>query len=148
MAGTVRQRAFTLIEVVVVIVILGILATVAVPRFAAIEVEARSAATSALGTRMRARASLAHSIWLAEGRPATVVIEGSTVEIRNGYPTEATIDHSLPGLEGFTYDAAGSPVVFLKIRDDQTAIANCAVTYSAPAAPGAAPSVTVDTAAC
>jgi MSHA pilin protein MshA len=143
-----KQRGFTLIEIVVVIVILGILAAFAVPRFAAIEVEARSVAATSLATNVRLSASTAHSLWLGQDRPDDVVIDGATVDIVHGYPTAASIDGSLPGLDGFVYDPFAAPVVFSRTRDGRTAISNCSVTYSEPAAFGAAPDTSLDTTGC
>lgn len=136
-----KQGGFTLIELVVVITILGILAAFAVPRFASLEVEARTAATASLQGSIRSGAALAHALWLARSQPATVSMEGSVITLVNGYPNRATIDNTLADLTGFTYNAGTG--VFAKTG----ASGICTVTYN-QAGVGAAPVITMNTAGC
>ena len=142
------HQGFTLIELVVVITLLGIFAAFAVPRFVALEVEARSAVTEALGGSLRSSSALAHTLWLAHGQRDTISMEGQSITMANGYPNVATIDHTLGSLEGFVYDPSGSAGVFSKTNDGVTPIANCTVSYTPPPAAGAAPTIALDTAGC
>lgn len=136
------HSGFTLIELVVVITILGILAAFAVPRFVALEGEAREATTEALSGSVRSASSLAHAMWLAQGSPGTVTMEGQTITMVNGYPNLATIDDTLADLSGFTYAPATG--VFSK----DGAPGTCTVTYAEAAAAGSAPTITTDTSGC
>lgn len=135
MPGPSSQRGFTLIEVVVVVTILGILAAFAVPRLESMEVQGRASATRALGGNVRSAAALAHALWLAQGQPAGVPMEGRTIAMANGYPTAGSIHATLLDTAGFTF--AGGVWTSIGANDD----AGCRVTYTPPAAIGTAPAI-------
>ncbi len=137
-------RGFTFIELVVVIIILGILAAFAFPRFASLDAEARKAAVEALGRSVRDATARARAQALARGGPATITMEGQTITMLNGYPDETSIDNTLQDYTGFQFNNA---VVARFRRLDAPAPNTCMVTY-ADAVAGASPVITVDTTGC
>lgn len=64
-------KGFTLIELVIVIVLLGILASVALPRFLDITGDAHNASVSGTAGAMASAVNIAHAKWLASGQPTT-----------------------------------------------------------------------------
>lgn len=100
-----QQSGFTLIELIMVIVILGILSAVAIPKFADLSSNAEVAVLEGALGSVKSSAVIAHSAYLAAGGSGTTVsLEGAvTINLVNGYPdasdicTAAGIDSSTNG---------------------------------------------------
>ena len=84
-----QQAGFTIIELVMVIVILGILSAFALPRFADFGADAREASLDGVAGAIKAAASIAHADQLVSGATlgTTVTLEGQDITMVNGYPT-------------------------------------------------------------
>ena len=87
------QQGFTLIELVVVIVILGILAVTAAPKFIDLQDDARTATLQAVKASMQSASTLIHSKALIAGRDsvasaatAFVSVNSKQTQINFGYP--------------------------------------------------------------
>ena len=87
-----EKRGFTLIELIIVIVILGIIAAIAIPRFTGLSGEARISAVKGMAGAISSAATIAHGKWLISPS-ATITMEGKSVSMYNGtsgpgYPSE------------------------------------------------------------
>lgn len=67
-----NQSGFTLIELVLVIIVLGILSATAMPRFANLSDDAKSATYKSISSSLQASVSLVHSKWLIDGQQIPV----------------------------------------------------------------------------
>jgi MSHA pilin protein MshA len=146
-----QSRGFTLIELVVVITILGILAAFAIPKFIALDTQARVATVNGLVGTVKSAAALARSLGMASGNPAIVTMEGSPVAMLNNYP-----DSPAGGIPNainvsnldFTYAPGASGANGVWTRVGAPTPATCIVTYTPATAAGVPPQVVATTGGC
>lgn len=118
-----KQQGFTLIELVVVIVILGILAVTAAPKFINLQDDARTATLQAVKASMQSAATMVYSKSLIKGNETSaggatifVNVNNNNVLVRYGYPRDSAAalinwrDHLLD-IDDFTIINANGGIV-------------------------------------
>lgn len=147
-----KQSGFTLIELVIVIIILGILAVTAAPKFLNLQDDARNATLKGVEGALNSAAAMVYSkaVIAGEDKNATgsVKLPEGTVAIVYGYPaaTSAALNEVLNlGSTGWTFGKASNGLISIYPNgvSASSETDKCFVTYAQPTASGKAPDVTV-----
>lgn len=136
-----------MIELIMVIVILGVLAATALPKFVDLGKDARAAALDAMRGALNSSIAMIHGAALIAGQTTgNLTVTGvGTIALTNGYPnnTKANLDLMLE------YDAAAFTTLNGIIRHAKaTTPANCQITMANSTAVNVPPVVSIVTTGC
>ncbi|WP_158638094.1 type II secretion system protein [Shewanella donghaensis] len=138
---------FTLIELVVVIIILGILAVVAAPNFISLKEDAYSANMRGVSGAIGSAKELVHSACVIRadcdstipaGSSNLIIVQGASIRLAYGYPrdTEAGIARAINIVDGddfelTRYTKAGRDGLRIRPAADYS-VNDCEIRYSEP----------------
>jgi MSHA pilin protein MshA len=142
------QQGFTLIELVVVIVILGILAVTAAPKFIDLTGDAKASVVEAVKGSINSAVDLAHAKALVQGQAGgtgAISAVGTTINLQFGWPVNA----SMVDLLELGDDVAISTPVGTFEHKDATNGATCRAIYEVSGASATIrPSITTVVTGC
>ena len=156
-----RSAGFTLIELVIVIVILGILAVTAAPKFLNLQADAKEGVLKGVEASMKSASSLVYSKSIIKGVEAKdsgeVTVNTKQVQVEFGYPRadeviglldiSATSSESATGGFDFYYKLNSTTDVSVWPLGSDYTKADCSVKFTNSASVGTQP-VIVTTTGC
>jgi MSHA pilin protein MshA len=128
-----KQAGFTLIELVVVIVILGILAATAAPKFIDLTGDAKTSVIEGVKGALNSAADLAHAKALVAGKTGAeaadqaISVGSANILLNYGWPTDESIA-DLIDIDSDLSEVSGTDGTFQ--HNDATTIADCIAVYS------------------
>ena len=134
-----KQKGFTLIELVVVIVILGILAATAAPKFIDLTGDARKSVMQGVQGSINSAVNLAHAKALVSnqtGATGSITIGSLTYAMVNGYPAAAANSTDGLGVGSLIELDTGSDITFTDATPSvfqhagATVPADCQISYA------------------
>ncbi|WP_372627576.1 prepilin-type N-terminal cleavage/methylation domain-containing protein [Arsukibacterium sp.] len=146
-----NQAGFTLIELIIVIVILGILAVTAAPKFLDFGGDARSSVLQGVKGSLESASSLIYgkAIIAGEQNAATETLTDPAINIVYGYPAATSTDLTAAAeLSDFVFGTPAAGAIRIAadtagINADDTANENCHVLYTQASGPGIKPVITI-----
>ncbi len=139
-----KQKGFTLIELVVVMVLLGILAAYAVPKFYDFSTQANIADLNGLAGALNSANVTAHGAALATsqtGATGSITMEGSAVALVFGYPSAAGIANAVNISSAFASTSTANTRTY-------TLKTNCTVVYTQATNASSPPTIVITSSGC